>query len=465
MPAFVTVLELPVDPATAVVYEHGWQSWSPAGVHRVDATSPRPAQLRWQTMAFRPELPAPTAGFQSEGLLVVQPEPDAPVTVVHSPDPHTEMASIRLELREATAVITANGEVVVTERGPDLVSALEEHAASVADHLGVPAGGTGRSLGTGWCSWYGYYHDVTEQVVHDELALLDRHGLAVDTVQLDDGYQTGIGDWLSRRIDTFPSPLQDLAARIADTGRSAGIWTAPFLVGADSRLAQDHPDWLVGGAAASDEHWGQHIGVLDVTHPDAAEHLQEVFRTLTSWGFSYHKVDFLYGGAMPGRRHGDVTPLEAYGLGLNLIREAIGEDAVLLGCGAPLLPSIGRVDAMRISPDIDPRFEPPLGDVSQPSGRGAVLMGRSRAWQHGRWWVNDPDCITVRPEIERRELWAAELASHGGLAVSGDPIGALDEQGREWTRTLLLPPAERAARWQPDPDDELGGGFAGTCLR
>lgn len=465
MTRFAQLLELPVDPATAVVYEHGWQSWSPAGVYRITATSPRPATARWQTMAFRPERPAPAEGFQGEGLLAIQPAADAPVTVLRAPDPHTEVPSIRLELTANTAVLSADGEVVAAEHGTDLVTALEEHGTALADQLGVPAGGTERTPGTGWCSWYGYYHDITEQAVRDELALIDRHALAVDTVQLDDGYQTGIGDWLSRRTDAFPTPLPDLAARIADTGRSAGLWTAPFLVGADSGLARDHPDWLVGGAEAADEHWGQRIGVLDVTHPDAAEHLQTVFRTLTSWGFTYHKVDFLYGGALPGRRHADVTPLEAYGIGLELLREAIGPDAVLLGCGAPLLPSIGRVDAMRISPDIDPRFEPPLGDVSQPSGRGAVLMGRSRAWQHGRWWVNDPDCIAVRPEIERRELWAAELTSHGGLAVSGDPIGALDERGLAWTRELLLPPAERPARWQADPDDELGGSFSGTCLR
>jgi alpha-galactosidase len=465
MTRFTPILELPVDLVTAVVYEHGWQSWSPAGVHRITSTSPRPATPRWQTMAFRPEQPAPASGFQGEGLLAVQPAVDAPVTVFHAPEPHSEVASIRLELRGDTAVVSADGEVVATGHGTDLVTALEEHGTALADHLGVPTGGTERALGTGWCSWYGYYHDITEQVVRDELDLIDRQRLSVDTVQLDDGYQTGIGDWLSRRTDTFPSPLSDLTARIADTGRSAGVWTAPFLVGADSDLARDHPDWLVGGAEAADEHWGQRIGVLDVTHPDAAEHLQTVFRTLTGWGFTYHKIDFLYGGALPGRRYADVTALEAYGIGLELVREAIGPDAVLLGCGAPLLPSIGRVDAMRISPDIDPDFEPPLGDVSQPSGRGAVLMGRARAWQHGRWWVNDPDCITVRPGIDRRELWAAELASHGGLAVSGDPIGALDERGLAWTRELLLPPAERAARWRADPDDELGGSFSGPCPR
>ena len=31
---------------------------------------------------------------------------------------------------------------------------------------------------------------------------------------------------------------------------------------------------------------------------------------------------------------------------------AIGAEAVLLGCGAPILPSVGGVDAMRVGPDI-----------------------------------------------------------------------------------------------------------------
>ena len=462
MSDFTHVHDLRVDPAIGVAYEHGWQSWSPAALHRVGATSHRPATPRWQTMAFRPERPAPATGLQGEGLLAVQPEPDAPVTVITSPDPHLDVASIRLELDGDTARVTADGPVDIAVHDTDLLTALE----STGDALGATLGArTPDAIGTGWCSWYGYYHDVSEQVMRDELALMDELELHIDTVQLDDGYQTGIGDWLSRRTDRFPAPLSELAARIADTGRAAGIWTAPFLVGADSELARVHPDWLVEGAEAADEHWGQPIRVLDVTHPDAADHLVEVFATLRSWGFSYHKIDFLYGGAMPGRRHEDVTPLQAYGGGLELVRRGIGDDAVLLGCGAPLLPSIGRVDAMRISPDMAPSFEAPLGDVSQPSGRGAVLMGRTRAWQHGRFWINDPDCITLRPAIERRELWAGELRSHGALAVSGDPLGALDDQGLAWTRELLLEPAARAARWDPDVDAELGGGFAGPAPR
>lgn len=453
--SFHPVLDLAVDPRAGLVYEHGWQSWSPAGVHRPGATTPRPGRPRWQTMAYRPETPAPATGAQGEGLLAVQPEPDAPVTVVAAVAPRTEVPSIRAELVDRRLVVTADGEVEVTTHDAPLHEALVAHARAVADHLGVDP--PRDDLGTGWCSWYGYYDRVTQADVLTNLDAADRLGLAIDTIQLDDGYQTGIGDWLTRRTDTFPAPLSDLAARIEATGRAAGIWTAPFLVGADSELAREHPGWLVEGAEASDEHWGQRIGVLDVTHPDAADHLTEVFRTLRSWGFSYHKIDFLYGAALPGRRHEDCSPIDAYVRGLQLVRDAIGDDAVLLGCGAPLLPSVGLVDAMRISPDIDASFEPPEGDVSQPSGRGAVLMGRARAWQHGSWWVNDPDCLMLRTEVERRELWASELAAQGGLAVSGDPLDGLDHQGLTWTNALLVDPAPGPATWLADPDDPLGG--------
>jgi alpha-galactosidase len=322
---------------------------------------------------------------------------------------------------------------------------LEAALAAAADAL-ADAGGVGglRPLGPGWCSWYAHWDQVSETDVLVELAAIDRLGLGVAVVQIDDGHQAEIGDWLARS-PRF-GPLEPLATRIRDTGREAGLWTAPFLVGARSRLAAAHPDWLVGGATAL-RNWGQDIGALDVTHPDAAEHLAEVYRTLRTEGFTYHKLDFCYAGAMDGRRHADATGLDAYAEGLRIVRDALGPDATLLGCGAPLLPSVGWVDAMRVSPDIAPRFEPEDGDLSQPAQRSAVAAGRARRWMHGRWWVNDPDCLIVRPEVEHRDAWARHVARSGGLAVSSDPLGALDDAGFEWTRALLRP-----AQPEPLPD-------------
>jgi alpha-galactosidase len=56
--------------------------------------------------------------------------------------------------------------------------------------------------------------------------------------------------------------------------------------------------------------------------------------------------------------------------------------------------------------------------------------------------VNDPDCLIVRPEVERRQEWAGVVERYGGLRVSSDRIAALDAWGLDTTRRLLteVPP-------------------------
>src|SRR5205823_10519209 len=170
-----------------------------------------------------------------------------------------------------------------------------------------------------------------------------------------DGWQAEIGDWLALS-DRFSS-LAGLVDRIRAAGRRAGIWVAPFLAGARSRLAAEYPDWLVAGADAG-HNWDQDLYALDITHPGAAAYLREVFGWLGDLGIDYFKVDFCYAGALEGRRAADLTALAAYRQGMALLREAMGPAAFLLGSGAPILPSVGLVDAMRVSPDIDPAVEP-----------------------------------------------------------------------------------------------------------
>jgi hypothetical protein len=60
---------------------------------------------------------------------------------------------------------------------------------------------------------------------------------------------------------------------------------------------------------------------------------------------------------------GSGTPLTAYRRGLEIIRAATGPEGDLLGCGAPILPSVGLVDAMRVSPDTAPAYEPADGGL------------------------------------------------------------------------------------------------------
>ena len=390
-------------------------------------------------MGYRAEATAPEGAFQGEGLLAVEPADGAPVHVFSSPTADRELASIRATLHGTHLLVEADGAVTHTtdEGRGGMDGALARWADRFAGAMGV---GRIRPAPRVWCSWYHYFAGVTESAIRENVEAIGRLDLPVDVVQIDDGYQAGIGDWLTPS-ERFRS-LADVARDIRVAGLRAGIWLAPFLVGASSRLAAEHPDWLVGDADAG-WNWDQSLHALDTTNPDARAWLGGVLLALRDLGFDYFKVDFVYAAALPGRRHAAVTPIEAYRSGLELIRAAIG-DSYLLACGAPILPSVGLVDAMRVSPDTAPHFEPGSGDLSAPGARSAIVTGRARAFQHARFWVNDPDCLIVRPEVERRDEWADHVERFGGLRASSDRLADLDTWGLARTRELLANPP-------PDP--------------
>ncbi|MFZ5850549.1 MAG: glycoside hydrolase family 36 protein [Actinomycetota bacterium] len=437
---FSPIDEVALAGGQGTVYEHGWQSWSPTGTYPCRASSPRPATDWQQRMRFRPGHPPPPGGFQGEGLLVVDPGHGGPV-LRYAADGHADaVPSIRAELVGDRLIVTSDGPVTVTV-GPDGAAGAAGIGTALAD-FGVQyaadrGAGTPRRPPTAWCSWYHYFLDVTAADVVENLDAIARHDLPVDVVQVDDGWSAGPGDWLAtnERFGSLPD-LADLAGRIRDAGRRPGIWVAPFLAGGSSDLARRHPDWLVGDAGWN---WDQPLHGLDLTHPGVRDHLAAVFGSLRRAGFDYVKLDFLYAGALPGRRHEDVDPLTAYRSGLALVREALGADTYLVGCGAPLLPSVGLVDAMRVGADTyNPSDEDEDGTRAL---RGAAGV-RARAWQHGRFWVNDPDCLIARPTFPRRAEWARVVARYGGLRSVSDRIADLDGWGLATTRTLLgtVPP-------------------------
>ncbi|TYB47172.1 alpha-galactosidase [Nonomuraea sp. PA05] len=425
---FEDVGEVRCLPSEARVFEHGWQSWSPSGRYRWTDTPPRPATGTIQVLAYRPETPVPDGVFQGEGLLAIEPG-DGSVELWSAPST-AQVPSIRAREEGGRVVVSADGPVRHHRAEGGLGQVLRGWADTLAPGRAFPA------VPPMWCTWYGYWGKVTDADVIENLELSERHELGADMFLIDDGYEAEIGDWLEFRPE-FGS-LERAVDAVTGAGRRAGIWTAPFLVGHRGRIFREHPEWLVGGAYAG-HMWDQDLAVLDVTHPEAAEHLVNVFRTLAGMGISHFKLDFVYAGALAGRRHEDLDPIAAYRLGLELIRRGAGPGATLHGCGAPMLPSIGLVDVMRVSPDIAPTLQPKSGDISQPSQLGARLTGAAREFLHARWWVNDPDCIILRPEVEAREEWAAHLGGTGGLRGSSDPIAALDAWGLETTRRLMVP--------------------------
>ncbi|MBM4372455.1 MAG: alpha-galactosidase [Deltaproteobacteria bacterium] len=294
----------------------------------------------------------------------------------------------------------------------------------------------------GWCTWYCHGRGIREETLREVTDhVVARPGLeAIRLVQLDDGYQRRIGDWLQPAA-AFPSGLAAAVRGIRERGFDAGLWLTPLIAEPRSELFRSHPDWFLvdqeGNPVSGGWNplWRTRFHALDCTRPQVRGWLAELFRRLRDLGVSFFKLDYLYPAAFPARRHNpDISRGGALRLGLEAIREAVGDDAMLLGCGAPLGPCRGLVDAMRISPDVAPFWRmrgpiPRLLGEDELHGRYASLRQTlARAFLHDRWWVNDPDVLLLQgaPAHEIRAQ-AAVIAASGGLLLLGDDPRRLGE--------------------------------------
>jgi melibiase-like protein len=276
----------------------------------------------------------------------------------------------------------------------------------------------------GWCSWYELFDHVSESDVIANLefcaAHFDRRFLR--TIQIDDGYQRAAGDWEAN--DKFPHGHRWLTDRIHEQGFQAGVWIAPFAVTARSGIPAAHSSWLLAEAGSplvlgDNPSWGGTVHALDGAHPEVRTWLAALARRIVQeWGYDYLKIDFLLYATRGDAHWGGATHAEAYRSGLAALREGLGPDAFLLGCGAPLQHAVGVVNGMRIGGDVDASW----GGIQTPA-RAAGL----RSFYHRTTWFNDPDCLVVRPPLtlDEARVWASIVAVSGGMTLFSDDLPQL----------------------------------------
>jgi alpha-galactosidase len=300
---------------------------------------------------------------------------------------------------------------------------------------------------TGWCSWYCFGPRVTAQQVLDNLDVIAKSIPSLKYVQIDDGYQSAMGDWLDTGA-AFGGDVRAVLNAIRKRGFEPAIWVAPFVAEEGSKVFQEHRDWFIKDAAGaplrSDRvtFGGWRRGpwyALDGTQPEAQEHLTHVFRTMRQeWGCTYFKLDANFWGAMHGGRFHDpaATRIEAYRRGMQAILRGAG-DAFILGCNHPIWPSIGVVHGSRSSNDIKRAWDRISSTARQ---------NLSRNWQNGHLWWNDPDAICLASDLTDAEcqFHASVIYASGGMVLSGDDLTVLPP-GRAAMLKKLLPPTGVAA--------------------
>lgn len=334
-------------------------------------------------------------------------------------------------------------ESVVVLQGESLSALFSEYAQLISRHH-PPRAGVKKTAPIGWCSWYAYYADVTQSHVLDNMNHMKDELASLEYVLLDDGYQAFMGDWLTPS-DKFPSGVKALIKEIKLQGKKPAIWLAPFIAQPESELFKQHQDWFVthedGSLLKAEDvtYAGWRCTpwyILDTSHPDVQEHLTQVVKTMREeWGIELFKLDANYWGTLKGRRdQSGITGVEAYRLGMEAIAEGAG-DALILGCNAPMWPSLGLVDAMRVSDDVE-RDERRFEQIAKETFY--------RSWQHRKLWQIDPDCATFvslpNQATERRyyEFHRDTLLACGGMLLSGDPLPELTSFAQKTLSRLFI---------------------------
>lgn len=290
----------------------------------------------------------------------------------------------------------------------------------------------------GYTSWYNYYQNISEDIIVRDLEAISSKTDLVNTFQIDDGYQTAVGDWLSIDSQKFPNGMKYVADKIHDKGYKAGIWLAPFGAQRGSKLAAEHPDWLLkdesGNPYPVGANWGGFYS-LNIELPEVRAYIKNVFDViLNHWGFDMVKLDFLYCASiypMNNKSRGQL----AYE-SIDFLRECVG-DKMILGCGVQQMPCFGKVEYMRIGPDMSLGWAHTLlrknmhrEDVSTPN---AIHNSVYRRCLNGRAFLCDPDVFLLRRTnikftVEQQELLAKFIKLFGGVLFMSDDMNEYDDR-------------------------------------
>jgi alpha-galactosidase len=450
----IVLLDLPLSfPPSTRLYGEGFQMLSQTG-----GTLGQPVDLGNYTDAKHYKLPEPAGVKVLYGMLMLTPPED----VTHlfaftscrrfigqfSVTNNRLQASIDTEGLELHPGETWELEEFTYQKGEreKLLANLAQHLVRNHPPLRFP------KPPTGWCSWYCFGPRVTAQQVLDNLDFIAKNSPGLRYIQIDDGYQPAMGDWLETG-SAFGGNVQGVLKQIRERGFEPAIWVAPFVAEEKSHVFQEHPNWFVtdvsGKPLRSDlvTFGGWRRGpwyVLDGTHTQVQKHFEDLFRTMRrDWGCTYFKFDANFWGAIHGGRFHDksATRIQAYRRGMQAILRGTA-DGFVLGCNHPIWPSLGLIHGSRSSNDIKRSWDRFATTARQ---------NLSRNWQNGRLWWNDPDAIVLTGDLSEDEFrfHATSIFASGGMLLSGDDLTKISGDRLAMLRKLQ-PPMGEAARFDDD---------------
>lgn len=173
-------------------------------------------------------------------------------------------------------------------------------------------------------SWEAAYFDINEKKLLSFAKAAKEVG--IELFVMDDGWfgtrdddKQSLGDW-QENAKKLPNGVKGLAEKINAIGMEFGIWVEPEMVNVNSRLYQEHPEWVVDIPGASHAE-GRNQRILDLSNPEVQDYMiNEMSRVFSSANIAYVKWDMnrifsdTYSKYLPLERKGEFS--HRYVLGL-----------------------------------------------------------------------------------------------------------------------------------------------------
>ena len=284
----------------------------------------------------------------------------------------------------------------------------------------------------GYTSWYNYYQNINEGIILRDLEGLDSR---FNLFQIDDGYETYVGDWKDIDPVKFPNGLNEIVNKIHQKGYKAGIWLAPFVAETKSKLFNERKDLLkmVDGAPVSCGGNWSGFYALDMQNPDTLAYIKECLEYYIDLGFDFFKLDFLYAASLP--LYEGLTRAEAADDAYAFIKEIL-KDKLVLGCGAIPSNVAGKFEYLRIGPDVSLIFD----DIwymkhmhrERISTKVTLQNTIYRSIFNNHLFLNDPDVFLLRDNnIKLSKMQKEALLTinslFGSVLMTSDNISDYDE--------------------------------------
>ena len=296
----------------------------------------------------------------------------------------------------------------------------------------------------GYSSWYDRYQNIDEKGM---LSVLDGCRSIFepgDLFQIDDGWEPFIGDWQEASAEKFPGGMKRMAGIIHGAGCRAGLWMAPFIAEEKSAIYREHPDWFCqkdGKPWKCGCNWSGFYA-LDIDNEEAMAYVEKcIRRAVEDWGFDLLKLDFLYSAAFFGSE--TETRAGRMRRAMEMLRRWCG-NALILGCGVPLMPAFGLADYCRIGCDVsldwDDKLYMRIAHPERVSTRRSLTDTLNRMPLDGYAFGCDPDVFFLRTENlklseRKKDLLAGVDALCGSVFLTSDDPGAYtEEQKRSYRR-------------------------------